>query len=285
MMERGHLQNLSSRDETEVLEALAYFDSRGFFIEPGESAEEFAQRLSKLLGEIEALGAGRSRFESVYSGAGEVSEGLISKACKLTWSLYRFRADWLCAKVSARRAGFLTAGILYELDGFFPIVFLRDCSRPSAPKILAHEMCHAVKIPYPESAYCEYFPRLVEGGAFRRLFGNIFRTWKVAFGLFGFASFSALFFALGAPCLGALLSLVPLAIIIREFYLRGVLRKAGARLESFGLMPLALLFRMADCEILDLAKSKNPRAWLEKRLETSPRWKMYARSLSLRDGL
>ena len=104
MMERGHLQNLSSRDEAEVLEALAFFDSRGFFIEPGESAEEFAQRLSKLLGEIEALGAGRSRFESVYSGAGEVSEGLISEACKLTWNLYRFRADWLCAKVSAGRA-------------------------------------------------------------------------------------------------------------------------------------------------------------------------------------
>ena len=284
MREREYLQNLSSRDEAEVLEALAFFDSRGFFIKPDESAEEFAQRLSKLLGEIDALRAGRSRFASVYSGAGEVSEGLISEACKLTWRLYRFRADWVEARLSSARAGFLTAGILYELDGFFPLIFLRD-SRSNSPEILAHEMCHAVKIPYPESAYCEYFPRLVEGGAFRRLFGNIFRTWKVAFGLFGFASFSAFFFALGAPCLGALLSLVPLAIIIREFYLRGVLRKAGARLERFGLRPLALLFRMADCEILDLAKSKNPRAWLEKRLETSPRWKMYARSFSSGCGL
>ena len=138
------------------------------------------------------------------------------------------------------------------MDGFFPLIFLKNAAAENAAQILAHEMCHAAKTGFPTSAYDEWFPRNAESSAFRKIFGNFFRDSRIPATTSASILAGTIFAAAGKIMPWGICALAPAAAA------------------------LALLFRIDDNEIRCIARSNNPAIWIENAARASLRWKMYA---------
>lgn len=279
-----HIQGLASDNEQEIAGALARLDSCGILIGPNESLVHFRQRIEKLIGEIGQIRRGSSRFKDIYAGAYPIEENLRSAATDIVWKFYKFRPDWMPAWVSKKHTGIFSEGILYEIDGLLPAIFLKKAGTLRSAAILAHEMCHAAKMPYPDSAYEEWFPRRVESSGFRRIFGNFFRRWQIpALAIVSFEA-CAVLFILGMPLLGMLALAPAAALVFREITLRARLCRVRDKLCKSGYDPLPIMFRMDDNEMCLLAKSRDPKQWIEDMSKSSHRWKMYKTKFSKRQS-
>ena len=177
----------------------------------------------------------------------------------LTWGKFRFRAGWVPAWYSARQTGFLSAGIQLEADNLLPLVFLhsgfirKQCRLGyDVAETLAHEMIHAVRIPFPGSVYEEYFPCQMSRSAFRRNVGNLFRKWYLPLLFFGGLALAPVLASLETGIWYAPL-IFPLLILLREIQIRLRLARAAANLRNAELNPLPVLLRLSDSEIFELA--------------------------------
>ena len=111
----------------EELPALsAKLDAAGLFPVPGESSERFLDRLKQLRRELEALQRGSSDLLALIADASPVSGALRDRAAELTRETFRFHAEWVPAWYSSRQTGFLSAGILLEVDRKVPLLFLHS---------------------------------------------------------------------------------------------------------------------------------------------------------------
>lgn len=274
------LGGLKSGDKERQIRALLELDASGLFINEGESAADFSLRLAKLNDTLCEIKEGKSRYDSEYLGFDKVDAKLISEASAITWRLYRFRAEWVPVRVSKKNTGPFCEGILYEFDGYLPAIFLKNPNKKNSAEILAHEMCHAAKLPFAESVYCEYFPRKTEENAFRQLAGNLFRKWQIPCAIFASLSLWALLIALGKIAL-ALIALIPAILAFaREIYISQKLKKARAKLELANFEALPILFRMTDSEIFELANAKDANAWISDMSARSIRWEVYKAAFS-----
>ena len=168
--QRKNLDKLLSGNAAAVFDAAVFFDSIGMFILPGESAAAFAARAERMICEIDSLGAGTSKYMEFCKGAESIDNSICEAAVGIAEKAYGFRADWVPALKSGRRAGLLSEGILYEIDGVLPLVFIKNPNGRNAAAVLAHEICHAARMGFGESVYDEWFPRNVEPSLFRRIF-------------------------------------------------------------------------------------------------------------------
>ena len=233
-------------------------DSAGLFPASGETPGAFAERLVRLEQDLNVLSSDPV-FQDLIADSPEISPALRQKAEELTWEKFRFRAGWVPAWYSARQTGFLSAGIQLEADNLLPLVFLhRGFIRKQrrlgydAAETLAHEMVHAVRIPFPRSVYEEYFPCQMSRSAFRRNVGNLFRKWPLPLLFFGGLALAPVLASLGTGVWYAPL-LFPLLILLREIQIRLRLARASEKLRNAGLNPLPVLLRLSDPEIFELA--------------------------------
>lgn len=234
-------------------------DSAGLFPASGEMPEAFAERIARLEQELDGISADRA-FQLLIADSPEIPSALREEAENLTWEKFRFRAGWVPAWYSAARTGFLSAGILLEADGLLPLVFLhggfirkRHRLGYDAAETLAHEMIHAVRIPFPGSAYEEYFPCQMSRSAFRRNVGNLFRKWYLPLLFFGGLALAPVLASLETGIWYAPL-IFPLLILLREIQIRLRLARAAANLRHAGLNPFPVLLRLSDSEISELAR-------------------------------
>lgn len=273
--QRRNLEKLLSGNAVDVFDAAVYFDSLGIFIFSGESAADYAARVGRLLREIDSLMAGTSKYMEFCKGAESVDNSICEAAVGIAEKAYGFRADWVPAFKSGRRVGLLSEGILYEINGVLPLIFIKNPNGRNAAAVLAHEICHAARMGFGESVYDEWFPRNVEPSLFRRIFGNFFRNWKIPSIFFASAMASMCLFAVGLPLWGIVAAVPMAATIAVEARNRSVLAEARKKLEAAGLAPLPILFRMDDGEIFSIAKSESPKEWVGRAAEKSLRWKIY----------
>lgn len=234
-------------------------DSAGLFPASGETPEAFAERIARLEQELDGISADRA-FQVLIADSPEIPSALREEAENLTWEKFRFRAGWVPAWYSARQTGFLSAGIQLEADNLLPLVFLhsgfiRKQRRLGydAAETLAHEMIHAVRIPFPGSAYEEYFPCQMSRSAFRRNVGNLFRKWYLPLLFFGGLALAPVLASLETGIWYAPL-IFPLLILLREIQIRLRLARAAANLRHAGLNPFPVLLRLSDSEIFELAR-------------------------------
>ena len=234
-------------------------DSAGLFPASGETPEAFAERIARLEQELDGISADRA-FQVLIADSPEIPSALRQEAEDLTWGKFRFRAGWVPAWYSAARTGFLSAGILLEADGLLPLVFLhggfirkRRRLGYDAAETLAHEMIHAVRIPFPGSVYEEYFPCQMSRSAFRRNVGNLFRKWYLPLLFFGGLALAPVLASLETGIWYAPL-IFPLLILLREIQIRLRLARAAANLRHAGLNPFPVLLRLSDSEIFELAR-------------------------------
>lgn len=273
--QRKNLDKLLSGNAADVFDAAVFFDSIGMFILPGESAAAFAARAERMICEIDSLGAGTSKYMEFCKGAESIDNSICEAAVGIAEKAYGFRADWVPALKSGRRAGLLSEGILYEIDGVLPLVFIKNPNGRNAAAVLAHEICHAARMGFGESVYDEWFPRNVEPSLFRRIFGNFFRDWKIPSIFFASAMAAVCLFAVGLPLWGMVAAVPMAATIAIEARNRAVLAEARKKLAEVGLAPLPILFRMDDEEIFSIAKSESPKEWVSRAAEKSLRWKIF----------
>ena len=233
-------------------------DSAGLFPASGETPEAFAERIARLEQELDGISADRA-FQVLIADSPEIPSALREEAENLTWEKFRFRAGWVPAWYSAARTGFLSAGIQLEADNLLPLVFLhsgfiRKQRRLGydAAETLAHEMIHAVRIPFPGSVYEEYFPCQMSRSAFRRNVGNLFRKWYLPLLFFGGLALALVLASLETGIWYAPL-IFPLLILLREIQIRLRLARAAANLRHAGLNPFPVLLRLSDSEIFELA--------------------------------
>lgn len=233
-------------------------DSAGLFPASGETPEAFAERVARLEQELDGISADRA-FQVLIADSPEIPSALREEAENLTWEKFRFRAGWVPAWYSARQTGFLSAGIQLEADNLLPLVFLhsgfirkRRRLGYDAAETLAHEMIHAVRIPFPGSVYEEYFPCQMSRSAFRRNVGNLFRKWYLPLLFFGGLALAPVLASLETGIWYAPL-IFPLLILLREIQIRLRLARAAANLRNAGLNPLPVLLRLSDAEIFELA--------------------------------
>lgn len=234
-------------------------DSAGLFPASGETPEAFAERIARLEQELDGISADRA-FQVLIADSPEILSALREEAENLTWGKFRFRAGWVPAWYSARQTGFLSAGIQLEADNLLPLVFLhsgfiRKQRRLGydAAETLAHEMIHAVRIPFPGSVYEEYFPCQMSRSAFRRNVGNLFRKWYLPLLFFGGLALAPVLASLETGIWYAPL-IFPLLILLREIQIRLRLARAAANLRHAGLNPFPVLLRLSDSEIFELAR-------------------------------
>lgn len=123
--QRKNLDKLLSGNAADVFDAAVFFDSIGMFILPGETAAAFAARAERMICEIDSLGAGTSKYMEFCKGAESIDNSICEAAVGIAEKAYGFRADWVPALKSGRRAGLLSEGILYEIDGVLPLVFIK----------------------------------------------------------------------------------------------------------------------------------------------------------------
>ncbi len=273
----------------EELPALsAKLDAAGLFPVPGESSERFLDRLKQLRRELEALQRGSSDLLALIADASPVSGALRDRAAELTRETFRFHAEWVPAWYSSRQTGFLSAGIVLEVDRKVPLLFLHSafsrCARRmgyDAAETMAHELVHAVRTAFPPSVYEEYFACRMSCSAFRRCVGSLFRRWYLA--LFFFGGFAA------TPILAAaeipfwpMPLLLPLLVVLRESLLRRRLCRAAAARRRAGLEPLPVLLRLSDCEIAETA-GESPEK-IRKKAAVSFRWRLFQERFPLTDG-
>lgn len=235
-------------------------DSAGLFPASGETPEAFAERLACLEQDLNGLSSDPF-FQELIADSPKVPSALRQEAEDLTWGKFRFRAGWVPAWYSARQTGFLSAGIQLEADNLLPLVFLhsgfiRKQRRLGydAAETLAHEMIHAVRIPFPGSVYEEYFPCQMSRSAFRRNVGNLFRKWYLPLLFFGGLALAPVLASLETGIWYAPL-IFPLLILLREIQIRLRLARASENLRNAGLNPLPVLLRLSDAEIFRLAHS------------------------------
>lgn len=233
-------------------------DSAGLFPASGETPEAFAERIARLEQELDGISADRA-FQVLIADSPEILSALREEAENLTWEKFRFRAGWVPAWYSAARTGFLSAGIQLEADNLLPLVFLhsgfirkRRRLGYDAAETLAHEMIHAVRIPFPGSVYEEYFPCQMSRSAFRRNVGNLFRKWYLPLLFFGGLALAPVLASLETGIWYAPL-IFPLLILLREIQIRLRLARAAANLRNAELNPLPVLLRLSDSEIFELA--------------------------------
>ncbi len=264
---------------------VAELDAMGLFPAAGETDEAFSARLEKLSRELEAIQNRQSDLEDLIQQSRPLSPEVRAAADRLTWEKYRFRADWVPGWYSSRQTGFFSAGILLEIDGWLPLVFLHGKFAVRKRRIgyndaetLAHELVHAVRTVFPFSVYGEYFPCQVHASAFRRQVGNIFRRWYWPFLLFGGIA--------AVPVLAAAESIFwfiplagPLLVVARELWIRKRLRKAADNLRRAGMEPLPVLLRLSDQEISEVALLTPDMLAVKK--NSSSRWKHFTEDFRL----
>ena len=134
--QRKNLDKLLSGNAADVFDAAVFFDSIGMFILPGETAAAFAARAERMICEIDSLGAGTSKYMEFCKGAESIDNSICEAAVGIAEKAYGFRADWVPALKSGRRAGLLSEGILYEIDGVLPLVFIKNPNGRNAAAVV-----------------------------------------------------------------------------------------------------------------------------------------------------
>jgi hypothetical protein len=172
------------------LETLAVLDDHGLLIGPGETVEQFADRLQLLSANInqfksEILESGAiDIFDTHLEKAGAIPTKDFKPALEKTRDLYDFEIDWVPGFYTNDRMGVLFAGCaFYSTDDYFALFVVRKAFEKnerwliySRTELLAHELCHIAHMGFGSVTYEEMFAYQTSPSRFRRVVGGVFRT-------------------------------------------------------------------------------------------------------------
>jgi hypothetical protein len=301
--------------EVEDLDVLSVLDARGLLVGPGETLADYRSRLERLdaaLQEIDADLAGAEGVHHLFPDfplrrAERIPPEIMAEAGAETGREYGFVLDWAPGFFLSRSLGVLWGGCAISFpDNGLSVFLVRAAFARKArwliyrrQELLAHELCHAARMPLEDRDHEEWFAYRLSPSRLRRYFGNCFQ-----------ADMDAVFFLL--PVLVLLLAQVvqtvgllprlpiwpfwilagayPLFLAVRNHLAHRRLAKAMRALVAAGVpRPAAVLFRCTGPEIREMANLADRPAgelqkWLAARMKTELRWRVIRQRWSVAES-
>lgn len=287
----------------EDLAVLAEHDARGLLLAPGETLAGYAARLGRLeaaLAELEQ-GLAQHGVHQLFADfplrrEERIPPEIMAEAGAATERHYAFSLDWAPGFFLSRSLGLLWGGcaISFPENGLSVFLVRAAFARKRRwliyrrEELLAHELCHAARLPLGDRAHEEWFAYRLSPSRLRRYLGNCFQVDTDA--LLFLLPVMLLLVAQVVQAVGLLphlpiwpfwlfAGLGPALLLLRNHWAHRRLRLAMRALSAIGATrPEAILFRCSGEEIRALAKfAKNPgelSAWLAERCAAEPRWRV-----------
>ena len=255
---------------------IAGLDAAGFMPLPGESEADFIKRSEGIL-------ACHRDFEEMLEAQGKLTvfdfvevkkeekipAEIMEQAGEVTWDLYRFKAPHVPGFFLSHSIGLLWGGCLIgDPDEQFSLFLIRNSFRNKErwlfyrrTELFAHELCHSMRMELHETTLEEYFAYQTSPSRLRRYLGNCFiRDWDAvlfvipALLLFAASIVRDFFYpSLWIMPFWILAFVYPLFLLVRNARSRRVVKRAGKKLERFGISDVqAILFRCTREELLQL---------------------------------
>ena len=289
-----HLKKLKDGD----IESFTDFDSMGLLAAPGETPEQFRERITKLFRHLREIYAELDKkgsitlFETItLEKARHIPPEIIGEAAEINNKFYGFSIRWVPGFFLSRNLSFLWGGCAISFPEDSLSVFLIRAAFAEKRKwlfytreeLLAHELCHIARLPLKDRAFEEFFAYRLSHSGFRRYIGNCFRYYYDA--LFFIIPF---FILLGAQIcrmffdlrhipeypFWILVAAYPIFLLIRNQLGRNLVFKAEKKLYAAGIKnPKAVLFRCVKDEIAEFAEfSGNITDLMKQKAEKELRW-------------
>lgn len=276
-------------------------DARGLLVGSRESAEEWIERIRKLLANIRRMESDLDKSKSFtvedvcVQASDRIPQELYAAAGEITDALYGFRADWVPGFYVNPSFGWLFGGCaFYFFPDFFAMFIIRRAFAHREKwlfydrvELLAHELCHVARAGFMSRRFEETLAYQTATSRFRRVMGGVFRSpWD------GYVLLGSTWVLLLAQILRFwLLPWLPgwpfwllVAAVIGFFAFRHgkdlrAFRRARRNVERIAVpdRATAVLFRCTDEEIDALARLDEPDAlwqWAEYRIQNSRRWQV-----------
>ena len=255
---------------------IAGLDAAGFMPLPGETEAAFIERSEGILAchhdfdEMLEVQGKLTVFDFVEVKKEEkIPSEIMEQAGDVTWNLYRFRAPHVPGFFLSRSVGLLWGGCLIgDPDERFSLFLVRNSFRKKErwlfyrrTELFAHELCHSMRMELHETTLEEYFAYQTSPSWLRRYLGNCFiRDWDaICFVIPALLLFAAsvvrgfLYPSLWIMPFWILAFIYPLFLLFRNACSRRVVKRAGKKLEQFGISEVqAILFRCTREELLQL---------------------------------
>ena len=295
------LEDLERFKNTPSPENAAILDSQGFLAAPGETPEQYAERLSQESEKIAALKESLQREKVIepYQGLvvdheSEIPWTILEEATETTRKAYGFEIKWVPGFFPAKGLGLLWGGCSIGAYENLPALFIiRKAFRKSKrffiysrEELTSHELCHVARSPMDDMKYEEHFAYAISNSALRRYSGNCFKSEKDAI-LFLLPVFLLLLIQFGRtfdwPQVWAwpfwiLAFLWPAWLFINNQFDRKRYFCAENALRPYTEQPGAVLFRCTAEEIDHLSDiAENPekvREFLENKKTSDLRWQI-----------
>jgi hypothetical protein len=294
---------LSKKARGGDIDALTELDSLGFLLAPGETLDDYADRVAETArraaefqseigkkGKVELSGLATLEKER------RIGDDVMAEAAEATKRHYGFAIDWVPGFFLSKGLGLLWGGCAVSFpDDPLPVFLVRAAFADKRKwlfyrrdELLAHELCHVARAPLNDMKYEETFAYRLSPSSFRAYLGGCFERQSDAF------LFLAPFFLLLAaqtgklylgmewvpiPLFWALLPIYPAISLLRNHLARRTLFKAAAALSNAGTAePFRVLFRSTASETAEVAAlADDPEGlekWLDGKVAAEPRWKV-----------
>lgn len=292
------VQTLNTLQENDFT-LLCDLDSRGLFIAPGETFEDYRNRLIQQGNGYRNLIRNARQGKELSGASGfpigngfPVSPRILQESAAITEKLYGFTISWVPAYFLSKGLSFLWGGCTILTDQGLSLFVIRKNFAGKKhwflydrDELLAHELCHVARNVFENCELEEHFAYATAKSALRRYSGNCFRT-----------ELDALFFLLPVlllltveflVCFGVfqiplwpftlLVLLYPAFLLIRNQRSRNWYFRAEKNVKTISCSnPSALLFRCTMDEIKTIAclSGEDLRLWINKKKQTELRWQI-----------
>jgi hypothetical protein len=294
LFEPENLTALAAGDEN----LLAEYDRHGLLLAPGETAEEFAMRLSKLSAALKDLASelkNGTPFEVApgikIANSMRITPEITQEAMSVTEALYDVRTDWVPGFFANESFGLLWGGCsLSDPESNLALFIIRKSFKQrrkwlfyNRRELLAHEMTHAAHQVFDQWLFEEYFAYRTAESPLRKFFGGCFIHKFDALGfllpilLVPVAQFLDILQILPVKMwfFWILASLYPLFLCGRTLWINRLAARARNTLAGCGIKnPDAVLFRMSSGEIKLLAAKTMPQG-------SDLRWKLLSKRMKM----
>ena len=295
-------EEIASLKETPNPAILADLDAQGLLLAPGESAQEYADRLLEEEERIEQLRTKLAEEKELepYTGLTirsgmEIPDEILEEAAETTRAAYGFAVKWVPGFFPTHGLGILWGGCSISSYEDLPTLFIIRKSFKNKKKffiygreeLTAHELCHVARSPIQDREYEEHFAYAISHSPLRRYSGNCFKSEKDAI-LFILPVFLLLVIQIGRvtcwPMIPAwpfwILAFVwPVFLTVCNIFARRRYFRAENALRSLGVeMPQAVLFRCTADEINTFASLADTpeqlKKYFQEKQECDLRWKV-----------
>lgn len=297
-----NLNTKLSKLDSSPIETLIEFDNHGILLAPDEKIEEFKERTTRLLKNINDFNSELDSkkkinlFESIYLNREQkIPSEIMEEAGKLNNNYYAFEINWIPGFFISEHLGFLWGGCAITFPNNHISIFLIRANFAKKTKwlfykrdeLLAHELCHIARTPINDLSFEEHFAYRLSPSRLRRYMGNCFQksydailfiipfflllsaqTIKTIFQLYNFS----------ITPFWILITLYPTFLFIRNQISRNKFFKAKKNLISINAKaPLPILFRSTKEEIYTMASFNSAdklKKWINIQRTKDLRWKV-----------